>query len=62
MVLDYVSAYRSISRSQAAQDFCQTTPVQARATLKRLVDDGRLALQGERRGGALRVLTDPQSL
>lgn len=49
MVLDYVHAYGSINRSQAAQ-LCQTTPVQARATLKRLVDDGRLALQGERRG------------
>ncbi len=59
MVLDYVSAYGSINRSQAAQ-LCQTTPVQARATLKRLVDDGRLTLQGERRG-ARYVLTDPQS-
>lgn len=49
MVLDYVGAYGSISRSQAAQ-LCQTTPVQARATLKRLVDVGRLTLQGERRG------------
>ncbi len=55
MVLDYVSAYGSINRSQAAQ-LCQTTPVQARAMLKRLVDDGRLTLQGERRG-ARYVLT-----
>lgn len=49
MILDYVSAYRSISRREAAQ-LCQTTPVQARATLKRLVEDGRLTIQGERRG------------
>lgn len=58
MVLDYVSAYGSINRSQAAL-LCQTTPVQARATLKRLVDDRRLTLQGERRG-ARYVLTDSQ--
>ena len=56
MVLDYVSAYGSITRGQAAQ-LCQTTAVQARATLKRLVEDGRLVLQGERRG-AHYVLTD----
>jgi ATP-dependent DNA helicase RecG len=49
MILDYVHAYGSINRSQAAQ-LCQTTPVQARATLKRLVDDGRLTLRGEKRG------------
>ncbi len=56
MILDYVSAYGSITRNQAAQ-LCQTTPVQARATLKRMVDDGRLALQGERRG-ARYILTN----
>lgn len=49
MILDYVNAYKSITRSQAAE-LCQTTPLQARATLKRLVDDGRLSLEGERRG------------
>jgi ATP-dependent DNA helicase RecG len=49
MILDYVHAYGSINRSQSAQ-LCQTTPVQARATLKRLVDDGRLTLRGEKRG------------
>lgn len=58
MVLDYVKAYGSINRSQAAQ-LCQTTPVAARATLKRLVDDGRLTLRGERRG-AHYVLSGPQ--
>lgn len=57
MVLDYVSAYGSITRSQAAH-LCQTTAVQARATLKRLVEDGRLVLQGERRG-AHYILADP---
>lgn len=49
MVLDYVKAYGSITRSQAAQ-LCQTTPLQGRAILKRLVDDKRLTLEGERRG------------
>lgn len=49
MILDYVNAYGSINRSQAAE-LCQTTPLQARATLKRLVENGGLVLQGERRG------------
>lgn len=49
MVLDYVNAYGSITRSQAAQ-LCQTTPNQGRAILKRLVDERRLRLEGTRRG------------
>ena len=49
MILDYVGAFGSITRSQAAQ-LCQTTPSAARVTLKRLVDDRRLKLEGERRG------------
>lgn len=49
MILDYVQAYGSITRSQAAQ-LCQTTPSAARSTLKRLVGDKRLRLEGERRG------------
>lgn len=49
MILDYVEAYGSITRGQAAQ-LCQTAPTQARTILKRLVDDGRLTLVGERRG------------
>jgi ATP-dependent DNA helicase RecG len=49
MILDYVSAYGSITRSQAAL-LCQTSPQQARATLKHLVDEGSLLLVGERRG------------
>lgn len=48
MILDYVAAYGSITRSQAAQ-LCQTTPGAARTVLKRLVEAGRLALIGERR-------------
>ncbi|ACY19679.1 AAA-4 family protein [Gordonia bronchialis DSM 43247] len=48
MIMDYVHAYGSITRSQAAQ-LCQTDPHQARAILKRLVEDGRLRLVGERR-------------
>ncbi|MDL9947774.1 putative DNA binding domain-containing protein [Gordonia sp. ABSL11-1] len=49
MITDYANAYGSITRSQAAE-LCQTTPTQARSVLKRLVDDGRLRLTGERRG------------
>ena len=48
MILDYVRAYGSITRSQAAE-LCQVSPTQARANLRRLVDDGRLRLVGERR-------------
>ena len=48
MILDYVRAYGSITRSQAAE-LCQVSPTQARSNLKRLVDDGRLRLVGERR-------------
>lgn len=49
MILDYVTAYGSITRSQAAE-LCQTIPPQARSVLKRLVEDGRLILVGQRRG------------
>ncbi|UPG68349.1 DNA glycosylase AlkZ-like family protein [Gordonia hongkongensis] len=49
MILDYVAAYGSITRSQAAE-LCQTIPPQARSVLKRLVEDGRLILVGQRRG------------
>ncbi|WP_132992666.1 DNA glycosylase AlkZ-like family protein [Gordonia zhaorongruii] len=49
MILDYVGAYGSITRSQAAR-LCQIAPVQARAVLKRLADAGRLTLIGQRRG------------
>lgn len=49
MIVDYVRAYGSITRSQAAQ-LCQTSPAQARTILKRLISDGQLRLIGERRG------------
>ncbi len=49
MIVDYVVAYGSITRRDAAQ-LCQTTPTQARTVLKRLVETGRLTLTGERRG------------
>ena len=49
MILDYVNAYGSITRSQAAM-LCQTSPQQARAMLKHLVDEDQLLLVGERRG------------
>lgn len=48
MILDYVGAYGSITRSQAAE-LCQTSPLVARATLKKLVGAGQLRLVGERR-------------
>ncbi|WP_347238318.1 crosslink repair DNA glycosylase YcaQ family protein [Dietzia sp. B19] len=49
MILDYVAAYGSITRAQAAE-LCQNTPPQARAILKRMVDKGALRMVGERRG------------
>jgi hypothetical protein len=49
MIGDYVDAYGSITRSQAA-GLCQVSPTQARATLKRMVDREDLQLVGERRG------------
>lgn len=49
MILDYVRAYGSVSRGQAAQ-LCQVSPAQARLVLKRLVESGDLKLVGERRG------------
>lgn len=57
MILDYVQAYGRITRSQAAE-VCQVAPPQARTTLKRLVDQGRLKLVGERRA-AHYVLPSP---
>ena len=49
MIGDYVDAYGSITRSQAA-GLCQVSPTQARAVLKRMVDREDLQLVGERRG------------
>lgn len=49
MIGDYVDAYGSITRSQAA-GLCQVSPTQARAVLKRMVDRKDLQLVGERRG------------
>jgi len=49
MIGDYVDAYGSITRAQAA-GLCQLSPTQARAVLKRMVDRGELRLVGERRG------------
>ncbi len=49
MIKDYVAAYGSITRSQAAE-LCQISPPQARNVLKRMVDEGKLRLIGERRG------------
>ena len=49
MILDYVGAYGRITRAQAAE-LCQVTPSQARNLLKRLVQEGKLELVGERRG------------
>lgn len=49
MIGDYVDAYGSITRAQAA-GLCQVSPTQARAVLKRMVDRDELRLVGERRG------------
>jgi len=49
MIGDYVDAYGSITRAQAAS-LCQLSPTQARGVLKRLVDRDELRLVGERRG------------
>lgn len=49
MIGDYVDAYGSITRSQAAA-VCQLSPTQARAVLRRMVDREELRLVGERRG------------
>lgn len=49
MIGDYVDAYGSITRSQAAS-LCQLSPTQARSVLKRMVDRADLRLVGERRG------------
>lgn len=58
MVLDYVAAYQTISRAQAAE-LCQISPPAARALLKRLTDEGKLELRGQRRG-AHYVLPPPE--
>lgn len=49
MIGDYVDAYGSITRAQAAS-LCQLSPTQARGVLKRMVDRDDLRLVGERRG------------
>ena len=49
MIGDYVDAYGSITRAQAAA-LCQLSPTQARGVLKRMIDRHQLRLVGERRG------------
>ncbi|KNX38625.1 hypothetical protein VV01_18145 [Luteipulveratus halotolerans] len=49
MVLQYVDAYGSITRSQV-MSLCSVGTSQARALLRDLVGDGHLVMQGERRG------------
>lgn len=49
MIGDYVDAYGSITRAQAAS-LCQLSPTQARGVLKRMVDRGELQIVGVRRG------------
>lgn len=48
MILNYVEANGSISRSEASE-LCGTTPEAARRTLLRLRDEGALQIRGERR-------------
>lgn len=49
MILNYVDANGSISRSEAA-DLCGTSPEVARRLLFRMRDDGLLRMEGQRRG------------
>lgn len=49
MVLDYVKTFGTIKRAQVA-DLCHLSPSDARRLLKRLTDQGRLELRGEKRG------------
>lgn len=49
MILNYVDAKGSISRSEAAE-LCGTSPEAARRLLFKLRDDGVLRIEGERRG------------
>ena len=48
MVSNYIDAHGSISRGEAAE-LCGTSPEAARRLLKRMVDDGALVLEGDRR-------------
>lgn len=59
MIVQYVTSHGRITRSQAA-DMCMISPTQASHLLRRLVDEGRLVLRGERRG-AHYVLADDAS-
>jgi ATP-dependent DNA helicase RecG len=49
MILSYIDANGSISRSEAAE-LCGTSPYEARRLLSRLRDEGALQIRGERRG------------
>lgn len=48
MVLQYVRSYGSIARAQAAE-LCQVTPTEAGALLRRMTQQGKLRLVGQRR-------------
>jgi ATP-dependent DNA helicase RecG len=49
MILDYVKAHGTITRSQASE-LCSIIPTHASVLLRSLVDSGKLALRGSRRG------------
>ena len=49
MILSYLKEFNRITRSQAAK-LCNLTPEQARSLLKRMTEEGTIALRGERRG------------
>jgi predicted HTH transcriptional regulator len=49
MVLQYVRAHGRVSRAEAAE-LCAITPDQASRLLRRMLRDGRLTRQGDRRG------------
>lgn len=57
MVQTYVETHGSISRSEAA-DLCHLSPPQASSLLRRMRDEGKLEMRGQRRG-ARYVLPEP---
>jgi len=49
MILEYLATFETISRAQAAE-LCQVSPLEVRKPLKHLVEQGKIALVGEKRG------------
>ncbi len=60
MIMEHLRMHGTIKRSQAAE-LCHLGDDEAKATLRRMVDAGKLALQGEKKG-AYYTLAAPPSL